>query len=120
MDLVLTLVIGGLVGWTASLLLGNDPRRGVLASGVVGVVGSVLGTGLARRLGIPPAGAAERWLVSLTGAVLLVAIVRALGSRRPRGRGQDRRSSWPASRASWASAAFFTSMWRLSRTSVSR
>jgi uncharacterized membrane protein YeaQ/YmgE (transglycosylase-associated protein family) len=82
MDLVITLFVGGITGWLAILVEGTDPRRGALAHILAGVVGSVLA--------LWPAGALEvtagpaRWLISLAGAILLVALVRALGPARRR------------------------------------
>ena len=52
MDLVVTLVTGGLIGWLASLLMRTDGQMGVLANILVGIVGSILGSWLAGVLGI--------------------------------------------------------------------
>jgi uncharacterized membrane protein YeaQ/YmgE (transglycosylase-associated protein family) len=79
MDLVVTLVTGGLIGWLASLLMRTDGQMGVLANILVGIVGSILGSWLAGVLGIAVAGSAARWLVGLLGAMLLLALLRALG-----------------------------------------
>jgi uncharacterized membrane protein YeaQ/YmgE (transglycosylase-associated protein family) len=83
MDLIITLIVGGVIGWVASLIMGSDKSMGVLANILVGIVGSVLGHWAAGMLGVSVGGPA-RWLVSLVGAVLLIAIVRALGLMRPR------------------------------------
>jgi len=79
MDLVMTLLTGGLIGWLASLLMRTDGQMGVLANIVVGIVGSILGSWLAGVLGIAVAGSLARWLVGLLGAMLLLALLRALG-----------------------------------------
>jgi uncharacterized membrane protein YeaQ/YmgE (transglycosylase-associated protein family) len=84
MDLILTLVVGGIIGWLASIIMGTNEQMGVLANILIGVVGSVLGLWLAGMLGIAVGGTAGRWLASLVGAVLLIAVVRALGFLRPR------------------------------------
>ena len=84
MDLVITLVMGGIIGWMASVIMGADHQMGVLANVLVGVVGSVIGLWLAGMVGVSVGGGPARWLVSLVGAVLLVAIVRALGLFSPR------------------------------------
>jgi uncharacterized membrane protein YeaQ/YmgE (transglycosylase-associated protein family) len=78
MDLIVTLIVGGVIGWLASLIMGSDRQMGVLANILVGIVGSMLGHWLAGMLGVGVAGPA-RWVVSLLGAVLLIGIVRALG-----------------------------------------
>jgi len=78
MDLVITLVTGGLIGWLASLMMRTDGQMGVIANILVGIVGSILGSWLAVVLGIAVAGSAARWLVGLLGAMLLLALLRAL------------------------------------------
>jgi len=78
MDLLMTLLTGGLIGWLASLLMRSDGQMGVLANILVGIVGSILGSWLAGILGIAVAGSAARWLVGLLGAMLLLGLVRAV------------------------------------------
>jgi len=78
MDIILTLVIGGIVGWTASLLTGANGHTGMAASVLVGVVGSVLGPWLAGLLGLALAASPARWLVSMLGAAVLIALVSGL------------------------------------------
>jgi uncharacterized membrane protein YeaQ/YmgE (transglycosylase-associated protein family) len=78
MDLLITLLIGGIIGWVASLVMKSDAQMGILANIVVGIVGSFLGHWVAGALGFAPDGPA-RYLVSLLGAMALIAIVRALG-----------------------------------------
>jgi uncharacterized membrane protein YeaQ/YmgE (transglycosylase-associated protein family) len=84
MDLIVTLLVGGLIGWIASLIMGTDEQMGLLANILMGVVGSVLGQWLAGVVGIGAVAGAGRWLASLGGAVLLIGVVRALGLMRPR------------------------------------
>ena len=84
MDLVITLVVGGIIGWVASIIMGTDHQMGVLANVLVGVVGSVLGLWLAGILGLSIGGGPARWLVSLVGAIILIGLVRAIGLLTPR------------------------------------
>jgi uncharacterized membrane protein YeaQ/YmgE (transglycosylase-associated protein family) len=84
MDLVITLIVGGIIGWLASIIMGTDHQMGVLANILVGVVGSVLGLWLAGVLGVSIGGGPARWLVSLVGAIILIGFVRALGFMKPR------------------------------------
>jgi len=86
MDLVVTLLTGGLIGWLASLLMRTDGQMGMLANILVGIVGSILGSWLAGVLGIAVGGSPARWLVGLLGAMLLLALLRALGGMRPAAR----------------------------------
>ena len=78
MSLIIALIIGGVVGWVASLFMKTDAQMGVIANVVLGVLGSMLGYWLAGLLGIAPAGLL-RFVVALAGAVLLIYILRKLG-----------------------------------------
>ena len=80
MNLVVWLVVGGVIGWLASLLMKTDPEQGVFMNVVVGVVGALIGgwlispligAGTLDQSDFSPGGL----LVSLLGAVLLLALV---------------------------------------------
>ena len=79
MGLLLSLIIGGIIGWLASLIMKTDAQMGIIANIVVGIVGSALGHFLAGVMGMAAYGAAARLIVSVVGAVLLIVILRALG-----------------------------------------
>ena len=79
MDLLVTLIIGGLVGWLASVLMKTDGQMGIMANIVVGIVGSFLGIAVANVLGIRHSGTSMHWIVVFAGAVLFIAILQALG-----------------------------------------
>ena len=79
MGLLLSLIIGGIIGWLASLIMKTDAQMGIIANIVVGIVGSALGHFLAGVIGMAAFGAAARLIVWVVGAVLLIVILRALG-----------------------------------------
>ena len=79
MGLITTLIIGGIVGWLASIVMKADARMGLVANVVVGVVGSMLGYWVAGLLGFVAVGGIARFLVALGGAVLLIFILGKLG-----------------------------------------
>jgi uncharacterized membrane protein YeaQ/YmgE (transglycosylase-associated protein family) len=79
MDLIVTLIVGGIVGWLASIVMRTNAQMGILANVLVGIVGSYLGRFLAEAAGVTARGGAAGWLVSIVGAVLLIAVLRALG-----------------------------------------
>jgi uncharacterized membrane protein YeaQ/YmgE (transglycosylase-associated protein family) len=79
LSLIITLIIGGVVGWLASLVMKTDAQMGMIANIVVGIVGSFLGMFLAGLIGIAPGNSIARFGVSLAGAALLIFILRALG-----------------------------------------
>ncbi len=79
MDLIITLVIGGVIGWLGSLLMKTNNQQGLIANVVVGIVGSGLGGWLAPKLDLIPTDGVGRWLVAVGGAVLLIFILKVLG-----------------------------------------
>ena len=79
MNLLVTLIIGGVVGWLASILMKTNAQMGILANVIVGIVGSVLGVAIADALKLGPYGQLGGWLVAILGASVLIAILRALG-----------------------------------------
>ena len=52
MDWIISLIIGGIIGWVASMLMKTNAQMGVIANVLIGIVGSVLGYWLAGLLGI--------------------------------------------------------------------
>jgi len=78
MDLVISLVIGGIVGWLASIIMKSSAQMGIIANVIVGILGGVLGHFLAGLVGISASGIG-RWIVALCGAMLLIAILRGVG-----------------------------------------
>jgi uncharacterized membrane protein YeaQ/YmgE (transglycosylase-associated protein family) len=79
MGWIVTIVVGGIIGWLASLLMKTDKQMGCLANVLVGIVGSALGFWIAGILGFAAYGALARWIVGIAGAALLIGILRALG-----------------------------------------
>jgi len=79
MDLLVTLIIGGIVGWLASILMKTNGQMGILANVVIGIVGSFLGVTLANAVGIRHEGTVAAWAVAIAGAALLIGLLRALG-----------------------------------------
>ena len=80
MNLIIWLVIGGVVGWLASLLMRTDEQQGIVLNVVVGVVGAFLaGWFISPLVGVGTINQNDfslaSVLVSLIGAVILLAIV---------------------------------------------
>lgn len=70
------LVVGGVVGWLASLIMRTDAQQGVLLNIVVGIVGAFIGGLIFNRGNINEAPLnITAFIVSLIGAVVLLAIV---------------------------------------------
>ena len=76
MGFIIWLIIGGVVGWLASMIMRTDAQQGVLLNIVVGIVGAfiaglIFGGG---NINNDPLDITNI-LVSLVGAVILLAIV---------------------------------------------
>jgi len=80
MNIIIWLVVGGIVGWVASMIMRTDGQQGIVLNVVVGIVGAFLGgwllapmvgTGTINSGDFSVSGLA----VSLVGAVLLLALV---------------------------------------------
>ena len=79
MGWIITLIIGGIVGWLASIVMKTNAQMGMIANVLVGIVGSSLGFWLAGVLGIDPSGGFLRFAVAVLGAAVLIFILKALG-----------------------------------------
>jgi uncharacterized membrane protein YeaQ/YmgE (transglycosylase-associated protein family) len=79
MNWIITLVVGGVIGWLASILMKTDKQMGIISNVIVGIIGSSLGFWLAGMLGLAAYGAIARWAVAVVGAALLIYILKALG-----------------------------------------
>ena len=79
MGIIVWLVVGGVVGWLASIIMRTDGQQGLLLNVVVGIVGALLaGFVVSPLLGIGTINqgvSVATFLVSLLGAIILLAIV---------------------------------------------
>src|SRR6218665_1885861 len=76
MSLIVWLVIGGVVGWLASIIMRTDAQQGIFLNVIVGIVGAFIGGWLFGG-GDINSGVINptTFLVSLVGAVILLALV---------------------------------------------
>jgi uncharacterized membrane protein YeaQ/YmgE (transglycosylase-associated protein family) len=79
-NIIIWLVVGGVIGWVASLIMRTDAQQGILLNVIVGIVGSFLGGWfLSPLFGVSTINQSNfsiaGLLVSLLGAVVLLAIV---------------------------------------------
>jgi len=80
MTWLLIIIVGGILGWLASKVMGTDAQQGILLNIIVGIVGALLaGLLLSPLLGIAPITSGDfsigALLVSFVGAIILLAIV---------------------------------------------
>lgn len=80
-NILLWIVFGGLAGWVASIITGNEPGLGILGNIGVGIVGAFLGGFIADRIGMGGAEGAERpttlmsFVWAVVGAALLLLLL---------------------------------------------
>jgi uncharacterized membrane protein YeaQ/YmgE (transglycosylase-associated protein family) len=89
MNFIIWIVVGGILGWLASLVMRTDAQQGLLLNIVVGIVGALLGGWLLAPLfGTGTINqndfSISSLLVSFLGAIVLLAIVNLLRRGTPR------------------------------------
>lgn len=89
MNIVIWLVVGGIVGWLASLIMRTDPQQGILLNVIVGIIGALIGGFLiAPMFGSDTINQGDFSLsglaTSLLGAIILLGIVNLLRRGRVR------------------------------------
>jgi uncharacterized membrane protein YeaQ/YmgE (transglycosylase-associated protein family) len=89
MNFIIWIVVGGLLGWVASMIMRTDAQQGMFLNIVVGIVGALLGGWLLAPLfGTGTINqndfSLSSLLVSLLGAVILLAVVNLVRRGSPR------------------------------------
>ena len=76
MNFLIYLIVGGIAGWLASILMRTDGQQGILLNIVVGIIGGVIGGWLLPTLGLGLGGGWVGFLITaFIGAVVLLLIV---------------------------------------------
>lgn len=76
MGLILWLIVGGVIGWLASIVMRTDAQQGIILNIIVGIIGAFIGGLIFSGGTINNAPlTVYSFLVSLLGAVILLAIV---------------------------------------------
>ena len=80
MNFILWLIVGGIVGWIASMIMRTNAQQGMLLNIIVGIVGAFIGgLVISPMVGVGTINqnnfSIASLLVSLVGAVILLAIV---------------------------------------------
>lgn len=89
MNIIIWLVVGGILGWLASLVMKTDGQQGIFLNVVVGIVGAVLGGWVLSPLfGVATINqdsfSVAALFVSFLGALILLAIVNLVRRGRAR------------------------------------
>ena len=87
MGWIIALIVGGIAGWLASMVMNRDASMGIFWNIVVGCVGSVIGNALSQNFGY--AGSVREFsltglIIAFIGAVILLAIVNLIQRGRMR------------------------------------
>jgi len=83
MTWLVAIIVGGIIGWIASIIMSTDSQQGILANVLIGIIGSLAGSWLfGSILGIgsaQSAGTFSFWGIvwGVLGAIILIAILRA-------------------------------------------
>lgn len=79
MNFLIWLIVGGVVGWLASLVMRTDAQQGILLNVIVGIIGAFIGGWvISPMVGVGTINegiSLGSILVSLVGAIILLAIV---------------------------------------------
>ena len=79
MGWIITLVIGGIIGWLASILMKTNAQMGIIANVIVGVIGSMLGFWIAGLLGLTTGSSLAGYIIAVAGAAILIWLLKAVG-----------------------------------------
>lgn len=81
MGIIGWIVLGGIAGWLASIIMGTNASMGIGANIVVGIVGALIGGFLFSVLGGADITGFNLWslFVAVIGSVILLGIVKMMG-----------------------------------------
>ena len=78
---IIWLIVGGIIGWIASMVMKTDGQQGIFLNIIVGIIGAFLGGWIGGMLGLGGGDINDGnfsiggLLMSLVGAIVLLAIV---------------------------------------------
>ena len=81
MGLIVALIVGGIIGWLASIVMRTDAQQGILLNVVVGIVGSLIGSFLLGPLLGAPGNILNApfnimtLIAALIGSIILLALI---------------------------------------------
>lgn len=78
LDLLITIVIGFVIGLIARALLPGRDSYGIIVTTLVGIAGAILATYVGQSMGWYGPGQGARWIASILGAMVLLLLLRVL------------------------------------------
>ena len=87
LDWIVAIIVGGVAGWLASLVMNRDASMGIFWNIVVGIIGSVIGNVIANQFGW--SGTIQDFsltglIIAVIGAIVLLAIMNLIQRGRVR------------------------------------
>lgn len=84
MGIISWIIIGGLAGWVASMILKTDEEQGLIGNIAAGVLGGILGGFIMSMLGSTGVTGFNIWsfLVALGGAIVVLMVKGAITGKR--------------------------------------
>ena len=80
MGIILWVIFGAIAGWIASMIMKTDAQQGAVMNIIVGIIGALVGGFIMNALGQGGVSGFNLYslLVAIGGAIVLLAIVRAV------------------------------------------
>lgn len=80
MGIIAWIILGGIAGWIASMIAGNDAEQGIVGNIIVGIIGAFIGGLIFSLLGGKGVTGFNLWslLVSVIGSVILLFVIRSV------------------------------------------
>ena len=76
MNWIITIIVGGIAGWLASMVMNRDASMGILMNVIVGIIGGLIGGVIGNATGLFGDGGWIMYLITaFIGAIVLLAIV---------------------------------------------
>lgn len=80
--MIWSIILGGIAGWLASMIMKKDAQMGIFANIIVGIIGGAIGSWIFGLMGLEAGGNIGEIVVGVVGAVILLAIINAITGRK--------------------------------------
>ncbi|HSD17436.1 MAG TPA: GlsB/YeaQ/YmgE family stress response membrane protein [Thermomonas sp.] len=75
MNFIIYLIVGGIAGWLASIMMKRDGSQGIILNVIVGIIGGFLGGFLLPMVGLNFGGTLGFLITAFIGAAVLLLVV---------------------------------------------
>ena len=82
MGIIITIIIGFVIGLVARFLKSGDQKMGFILTTVLGIVGAFVGSYLGQVFGIYRIGEPAGFIGAVIGALIVLALLQAIGGRK--------------------------------------